>query len=73
MPNNKWINYKFELQRDVSEMAGQEISIHSQNVIGCLDFLIGYLSFYHNQTHKPSCVFNKNEHQIDNEIYTGEW
>ncbi len=43
--NDKWINHKFELQRDVGEMARQEISIYLWNVIGCLKFLIDYPSF----------------------------
>ena len=54
-------------------MAGREISIHSQNVIRCLKFLMGHLGFWHNQTYEPFCVYNENEHQAYNEIHTGEW
>ena len=43
-------------------MAGQEISIYLQNVMGCLEFLMSHPSFWHNQTYEPSCVFNENEY-----------
>ena len=46
--NNKWIEYEFEHQNDIAQMAGQEIAIHSQNVIGCLEFLMAYPGFWHN-------------------------
>lgn len=36
IPNNKWIEYKFEYQNVVACIAGQGIAIDSQNVIGCL-------------------------------------
>ena len=71
--NNQWINHKFELQSGVGEMAGRKISIHFQNVIGCLKFRIGHPGFWHNQTYKPSCVYNENEHRVYNEMHTGEW
>ena len=54
-------------------MAGQKISIHLQNVIRCLKFLMSHAGFWHNQTYKPSCVFNENEHRVYNEIYTNKW
>ena len=62
IPNDKWINYKFELQSGVGGMARQKISIHLQNVIGCLEFLMSHPGFRHNQTYEPSCVYNENEH-----------
>ena len=43
-------------------MTRQEISIYLQNVIEYLEFLMGYLGFWHNQTYKPSCAFNENEY-----------
>ena len=58
IPNDKWIDHKFELQSDVSGMAGWKISIHLGNVIGCLKFLIDYPGFWYNQTYEPSHVFN---------------
>ena len=54
-------------------MARQEISIYSQNVIGCLEFLMDYARFWYNKTHKPSCVFNKKEHQVYNKMHIGKW
>ena len=48
IPNNKWINHEFELQSDESEMVGQEILIHSQNIIGYLKFGMRHLGFQHN-------------------------
>ena len=71
--NNKWIDHRFELQSGVEEMTEREILIHSQNVIRCLQFLMGYPSFLYNQTYKPSRIYNESEHQVYNEIYTGEW
>ena len=53
-------------------MARQEISIHSQNVIECLKFLIDHLGFQHNQTYEHFCVFNENKHQVYNKMHTGE-
>ena len=54
-------------------MVGQKISIHLQNVIGYLEFLMGHPSFWHNPIYKPFFVFNQNEYQVYNEMYTGEW
>ncbi len=53
-------------------MARREISIHSQNMIECLEFLMGHPGFRNNQTYEPSRVLNENEHRVYNEIYTGE-
>ena len=53
IPNDKWIDHKFELQNGIGEMAGQEILIHSQNVIGYFEFLIGHPGFWHYQTYEP--------------------
>ena len=57
----------------MSEMAVQEISIHLQNVIRCLEFLMDHLGFWHNQTYESSGVFNKNEYQVYNEMHTSKW
>ncbi len=72
IPNDKWIDHKFEVQSGVGGMAGREISIHSRNVIRCLEFLMGYPGYRHNQTTEPSRIFNENEHQVYNEMHTGE-
>ena len=73
IPNNKWIEHKFELQSGVAGMARREIAIHSQNVVGCLEFLMRHPGFRHNQTFEPSCVYNENEERVYNEMHTGEW
>lgn len=52
------------------EIARQEIRIHSQNVMGCLKFLIRYPGFWYNQTYEPFYVYNENEDRVYNEIYT---
>ena len=39
-------------------------------MIKCLKFLIDHLCFWYNITYKPSCVLNKDEYQVYNEIYT---
>ncbi len=71
--NNKWIKHKFEYQSDVAQMARQEIAIHSQNVVGCLEFLMEHLGFWHNQIYEPSHKYNENEQQVYNEMHTCEW
>ena len=54
-------------------MTGQEIAIYLQNVIGYLEFLMAYADFWHNQTYEPSCIYNKNEQRVYNEMHTSEW
>ena len=34
---------------------------------------MGHPGFWHNQTYEPSCVFNKNEHRVYNEMHSGKW
>lgn len=51
-------------------MARQKISIHSENMIGYLEFLMGHPDFWNNKIYKSSCIFNENEYQIYNEIHT---
>ena len=70
--NDKWINHKFQLQSNVGEMASQESLIHLQNMIGCLKFLMGHPGFWQNQTYEPSYVYNKNKHQVYNEMHTNK-
>ncbi len=57
----------------MARMARQEIAINSQNVVDCLEFLMGHPGFWHNQIYEPSCIYNENERQVYNEIHTGEW
>ena len=53
-------------------MARQKIAIHLQNVMGCLKFLMAYPGFWHNKTYEPSRIYNENEQQVYNEMYTSE-
>ncbi len=53
-------------------MAGQEIAIYSQNVVGCLDFFMGLPGFWHTKIYELSYIYNENEHQVYNEMHTGE-
>ena len=71
--NDKWIKHKFKHKSGVARIAGQEIAIYSKNVMGCLKFLMVHPNFWHNQTYEPSYIYNENEQQVYNEIYTGEW
>lgn len=50
----------------------QEILIHLQSMIGCLEFLIDHPNIWHNQTYELSCVYNEIEHLVYNEIYIGD-
>ena len=34
---------------------------------------MGPPDFWYNQTYEPSYLYNKNEHQVYNKMYTGEW
>ncbi len=54
-------------------MAEQEISIHLQNLIGCLKLLMDLPDFWNNLSYKLFRVYNENEHQIYNKMHTGEW
>ncbi len=45
IPNDEWIKHKFEHQNGVARMAKQESVIHSQNMVGCLEFLIKHPGF----------------------------
>ena len=53
-------------------MAGQKITIHLQNVIGYLKFLMAYPNCRHNQTYEASCIYNKNKKQVYNKIHSNE-
>ncbi len=71
--NNKWIKYKFEYQSGVAWIARQEIAIYSQNMFGCLKFLMKHPGFWYNQIYKPSRIYNENERQVYNKMHIGEW
>lgn len=54
-------------------MAEQEVAINLRNVIGCLKFLVKHPGFCHNQTYKPSYIYNENKDQVYNEMHIGKW
>ena len=56
----------------MAQIAGQEITIHSQNIISCLKFLMALPDFWHNQTYKQSCIDNENEQQVYNEMHASK-
>ena len=45
IPNDKYINHKFQLQSGIGEIAEQNFLIHLNNVIGCFKFLISHPGF----------------------------
>ena len=53
-------------------MAKREITIHLQNVIECLEFLIRHPGSWYNQTFEPSYVYNKNEERVYNKMHIGK-
>ncbi len=71
--NNKWIKHKFEHQSGVARMARQEIAIQLQNMVDCLEFLMGDPDFWHKQIYERSRIYNENERQVYNEMHTSEW
>lgn len=42
------IEYKFDINGDITEITRQKMAIWSQNVVSCIQFLIRYLGFQHN-------------------------
>ena len=48
IPNDKWIDHKFELQSGMGGIAEREILIHSQNEIRCLKLFMGHPGFWVN-------------------------
>ena len=60
IPENKWIEHKYNVKSDVTEIARQKIEIQLQNVLSCNKFLIGHPGFQHNKTYELCCVYNQN-------------
>ena len=48
IPDNKWTEYKFELENVIDKISGPSLTIQSENVIDCLRFFMGYLGFWKN-------------------------
>ena len=53
-------------------MTRRKIAIHLQNVLGCLEFLMGHPSFWHNQIFEPSRIYNENEERVYNKMHTSK-
>ncbi len=62
IPDIKWIEHRFDVESSVSEIVGQEIVIQLQNVINCVEFLMGYPGFQYNQIYKPCYIYNQNKY-----------
>lgn len=73
IPNDKWTKYKFQLKNNIIKMPKPEISVHLQNMFGCLKNLMAHLEFMYNQTYELSYIFNESENQVYNEMHTSKW
>ena len=60
IPEDKWIEHKYNVESGVSGIAGQEIAIQLQNVLSCIEFLMEHPRLQHNQTYEPCRVYNQN-------------
>lgn len=69
--DEKQIEHRFHIESDISGIAKQEIAIQSQNVINCVEFLMGHPDFQYNQIYEPCLIYNQNKHLIYNEMHTG--
>lgn len=65
--------HKFDIKNSVSKISKQEIVIQLQNIVSCIKFFTSYFIFQYNQTYKPYYIYNQNEDQFYNEIYTRKW
>ena len=72
IPEDKWIEHKYNVESGVSGIAGQEIAIQSQNVLSCIEFLMGHPGFQHNQIYEPCCIYNQNGDRVYNKMHTGD-
>lgn len=73
IPEDKWIEHKFDIESGVSGIAGQEIPIQSQNIVSYIKFLIRHPGFQHYQNYEPYHVYNQIKDQVYNEMYIGNW
>lgn len=73
IPEDKQIEHKFEIKSSVFRIFGQEIAIQSQNVVSCIEILIGYPGFQYNQTYEPYHIYNQNKNRVYNKIYAKDW
>ncbi len=58
IPNDKWIEHRFDVESSNSGITGQEIAIQLQNVINCVEFLMGQPGFQYNQIYEPCYIYN---------------
>ncbi len=73
IPDDKQIEYRFDVESGVSRIAEQEIAIQLQNVINCVEFLMGHLGFQYNQIYEPCHIYNQNEYRVYNKMHTRDW
>ncbi len=45
IPDDEWIEHRFDVENSISGIIGQEIAIQSQNMINCVEFLMSHLGF----------------------------
>ena len=70
IPEDKWIEHKYNVKSSISKILGQEIAIQSWNVLSCIEFLMGHPSFQHNQTYELCRIYNQNKDRVYNEMHT---
>ncbi len=68
--DDEWIGHRFDVKSGISGIARQEIAIQLQNMINCLEFLMGHPGFQYNQIYEPCHIYNQNEHRVYNEMHT---
>ena len=69
--DDKWTKYKFKLESSVDNIAKQNLTIQSQNVIDYMRFFIGHLGFRKNQIYQLYCIYNQKDDWVYNKMYTG--
>ena len=73
MLENKEIEHKYNVESGGSGIVWQEIAIQLQNILNYIKFLMGHLSFQHNQTYEPSHIYNQNKDRVYNEMHIRDW
>ncbi len=58
IPDDKWIEHRFDVESGVSGIARQEIAIRLRNVINCVESLMGHPGFQYNEIYEPCHVYN---------------
>ena len=71
IPDDKQTEHKLELESGVDNIAGQNLTIQSRNLIDCLRFFMGYPGFWKNQIYQSSCIYNQKDDWVYNEMHMG--